>query len=274
MVEERRVTQPADFLGKILTQKAERLKVLKEGKPVSQLQQGALRERQASKAHYLRQQLHNDHRFNVIAEFKRRSPSKGVIRANARASSIAQSYQEAGAAAISVLTEEDFFDGSLRDLKEVRLTVDLPILRKDFIIDSYQIYETAEAGADAILLIVAALDDSTLRELLQVAEAELGMDALVEVHDQEEMERARAAGATLIGVNNRNLRTFEVSLEVSKQLANYAGDDVTLITESGLTSKADLQVLYDFGYRGFLIGEQLMKADDPEIALREILGDE
>jgi indole-3-glycerol phosphate synthase len=169
-----------------------------------------------------------------------------------------------------VLTEEDYFAGSLEDLRAVRATVKLPVLRKDFVFDEYQVYESAAVGADAILLIVAALDDEALARLRKVAEDELQMDALVEVHTGDEMKRAAAAGATLIGVNNRDLRTFEVSLETSVSLARSAPADALLVSESGLHSSSDLQRLREAGYHGFLIGETLMRADDPAAALRNL----
>ena len=201
--------------------------------------------------------------INIIAEFKRRSPSKGIIRAEANLAQIVKSYENGGAVAISVLTEEDYFDGSLDDLHAVKSLVRLPVLRKDFVVDEYQVYESAAAGADAILLIVAALDDETLSHLRRLAEDELQMDALVEVHTSDEMTRAKAAGATLIGVNNRDLRTFSVSLETSLSLARAAPPDALLVSESGLHSSSDLQRLRTAGYHGFLIGETLMRADDP-----------
>jgi indole-3-glycerol phosphate synthase len=210
--------------------------------------------------------------INIIAEFKRRSPSKGLIRDGANPIDIARAYQEGGAVAMSVLTEEDYFAGSLDDLREVKTAVDLPVLRKDFIVDEYQIYESAAAGADAILLIVAALDDVLIACLRRLAEDELQMDALVEVHTSDEMKRAAACGAKLIGVNNRDLRTFETSLDTSLRLAQEAPADALLISESGLKHSADLRRLYDAGYRGFLIGETLMRADNPAAALRSFRG--
>src|SRR2546429_9100831 len=177
---------------------------------------------------------------------------------------MAKRYELGGAAAVSVLTEEDYFDGSLDDLCAVRQATSLPILRKDFVFDEYQIYESAAAGADALLLIVAALDDDTLARLRTITEDELGMDALVEVHTAEELDRAVEAGAQVIGVNNRDLSTFEVSLETSVQLASAAPKDTVLISESGIGSADDIQRLRGLGYRGFLIGETLMRADDPK----------
>src|ERR1041385_6497528 len=223
--------------------------------------------------HAFRLALQNDG-INIIAEFKRRSPSKGMIREGANPIEIARAYQAGGAVGMSVLTEEDYFAGSLDDLRQVKSTVDLPVLRKDFIVDEYQVYESAAAGADAILLIVAALDDELLARLRRLAEDELQMDALVEVHTSDEMKRAAACGAKLIGVNNRDLRTFEVSLETSVSLAREAPADALLISESGLKNSADLQRLYHAGYRGFLIGETLMRADDPAAALRSFRGHE
>jgi len=221
--------------------------------------------------HAFRSALEKDG-INIIAEFKRRSPSKGMIREGANPIDVARAYQAGGAVAMSVLTEEDYFAGSLDDLRQVKATVDLPVLRKDFIVDEYQVYESAAAGADAILLIVAALDDESLLQLRRLAEDELHMDALVEVHTSDEMRRAAACGAKLIGVNNRDLRTFEVSLETSLSLAREAPPKALLISESGLSNAADLQRLYDAGYRGFLIGETLMCAEDAKQALRNFRG--
>ena len=215
--------------------------------------------------------LLNDSRFNIIAEFKRRSPSKGVIRADADPASLAQAYERGGAVAVSVLTEEDFFDGSLTDLKAVRQAVKLPILRKDFVVDEYQVWESAAAGADAVLLIVAALSDDKLYSLRQLAEDQLGLDALIEAHSSEELKRAVAAGARIIGVNNRNLRNFDVSLDVSAQLASEVPEGIIFISESGIGNHDDLIRLKGCGYHGFLIGETLMRAEDPEQALRSLL---
>ena len=209
--------------------------------------------------------------INIIAEFKRRSPSKGLIRADADLNQILKSYEAGGASAISVLTEEDYFSGSLDDLRIVKKSVDLPVLRKDFIFDEYQVYESAAAGADAVLLIVAALEDEVLSRLRKLIEDELGMDALIEVHTREEMQRAIACGASLIGVNNRNLHTFDVSLETSLSLAAVAPPGAVLISESGLNNSTDLARLHNAGYRGFLIGESLMRSENPAAALRDLM---
>src|SRR5215213_2206016 len=253
-----------NILTEIITKKRERVIAAQEIVPFDQVRRHA-----QEGTHALRSALQAPG-INIIAEFKRRSPSKGTIRANANLTEIVQSYEAGGAVAISVLTEEDYFDGSLNDLRAVKSAVKLPVLRKDFVFEDYQVYESVAAGADAILLIVAALDDETLSRLRRLAEEELNMDALVEVHTSDEMSRANAAGATLIGVNNRDLRTFTVSLETSVALASEAPREALLISESGLHSSADLQRLRDAGYHGFLIGETLMRADDPAVMLRNL----
>jgi len=244
-----------NVLSEIIARKRERVREAKTG----------------ARPHAFRSALQRDG-VNIIAEFKRRSPSKGTIRDGANPIEMARAYQAGGAVAMSVLTEEDYFAGSLDDLRQVKSTVDLPVLRKDFIFDEYQVYESAAVGADAILLIVAVLDDELLSRLRRLAEDELGMDALVEVHTSDEMRRAAACGAKLIGVNNRDLRTFEVSLNTSLSLAREAPPEALLISESGLNNSADLERLRDAGYRGFLIGETLMRAEDPEQALRDCRG--
>lgn len=205
----------------------------------------------------LRNALSDSSQTNIIAEFKRASPSKGVINDTLDPAETAVAYRDKGAAAISVLTEEDFFRGSLDDLRAVRAAVDIPILRKDFTLDEYQIFEAAALGADAILLIVAALDSADLLRLRAVAHG-LGLDALVEVHNADELAIAQAIGADLIGVNNRNLKTFEVSLDVSRGLI---GDkrDALFVSESGLSTRDELNELSALGYDGFLIGEAFMR---------------
>jgi len=173
---------------------------------------------------------------------------------------------------MSVLTEEDHFNGSLQDLRDARSAISLPILRKDFVFDEFQIYEAAEAGADAILLIVAALNQAELASLHTVTEGELKMDALVEVHSAEEMEIAKSIGARLIGVNNRDLKSFIVSLDVSRRLVEHAPPDAILVTESGLRTRDELLELHGLGYSGFLMGETLMRSDDAAAALRGLVG--
>jgi indole-3-glycerol phosphate synthase len=261
-----------DFLNEIIEKKRKRVEAAKVSVSFEQMSAQAAKTRVRATPHALLNALLSGEGINVIAEFKRRSPSKGIIRAGADPVKITQFYEAGGAKAISVLTEEDYFDGSVEDLRTVRKAVDLPVLRKDFIIDEYQLYEAAAMKADAVLLIVGALDDASLLQLRQLAEDELGMDALVEVHNEAEMQRATACGATLVGVNNRDLRTFEVSLETSLELSGVAHPDAVLVSESGLHDAADLQQLRDVGYRGFLIGELLMRAERPDEALRSLVG--
>ena len=212
-----------------------------------------------------------DPTFKIIAEFKRRSPSAGTIRSNLSATDVATRYERGGACAISVLTDEQYFGGSILDLAAIRAITALPLLRKDFIIDEIQIYEAAAAGADAVLLIAAALNDDALAKLRATTEKELGLDALVEVHTSEELRRAVSAGAKLIGVNNRDLRTFRTSLETSERLIAEAPRDQIMISESGLQNPKSLCHLRTLGFRGFLIGEALMRARDPETALRDFI---
>ncbi len=205
----------------------------------------------------------------VIAEVKKASPSKGLIRADFDPAAIASSYQAGGATCLSVLTDVDFFQGSNLYLGVARGACELPVLRKDFTIDPYQIYEARMIGADAILLIVAALEDGPLVEMANLAH-ELGMDVLVEVHDIDELERALQTDCQLIGVNNRNLRTFEVSLETSLQLKDAVPRDRTLVTESGIASRADVARMREAGIDAFLIGESFMRERDPGMALRRL----
>ena len=208
---------------------------------------------------------------NVIAECKRRSPSRGVLAADYDAAAIARQYERGGAAAISVLTEPTFFDGSLDHLAAVRQVVSLPLLRKDFIVDEYQLVEARAAGADAVLLIVAALGQHELACLHERAHA-LGLAVLVEVHDDDELPRAIDAGARVIGVNNRNLRTLAVDVDASYRLAARMPPQAIPVSESGLQSRADLERLSAAGYRAFLIGERFMIDADPAAAIRSLIG--
>ena len=208
-------------------------------------------------------------RLNVIAECKRRSPSRGVLRADYDPAAIARSYAEAGAAAISVLTEPTFFDGALEHLQAVRAAVTVPLLRKDFVVSEYQLFEARAAGADAVLLIVAALSPAELASLAARA-SDLGLDALVEVHALDELAPAIDAGARIIGVNNRNLRTLHVDVRASEELIARIPRDVVAVSESGLRTSADLNRLKALGYRAFLIGERFMAAADPGAQLREL----
>ena len=210
-------------------------------------------------------------RVNVIAECKRRSPSKGLLRREYDPAGLAASYALGGAAAVSVLTEPTFFDGSLADLEAVRAAVDLPLLRKDFIVDTYQLLEARAAGADAVLLIVAALPRPDLHRYLQEASG-LGLAALVEVHDEGELGVAIDAGARVIGVNSRNLRTLDVDARVCERLAARIPRGIVAVAESGLKSHQDVRQMRAAGYSAFLIGEWLVTQNDPAAALRAVVG--
>ncbi|MFZ1640175.1 MAG: indole-3-glycerol phosphate synthase TrpC [Candidatus Contendobacter sp.] len=207
----------------------------------------------------------------VIAEIKRASPSKGLLRDPFLPADIARSYAAAGACCLSVLTDRDFFQGHEDYLQEARAACELPVLRKDFIIDPYQVYEARLIGADCILLIVAALDDAALLELARLA-ADLDMDVLVEVHDAEELERALASGAVLIGINNRNLRTFETRLDTTLNLLSRIPAGHTVVTESGIHTQADVALMCAHGVHAFLVGEAFMRAADPGAKLAELFG--
>ncbi len=207
----------------------------------------------------------------VIAEVKKASPSKGVIRPDFHPDQIARSYAEAGATCLSVLTDEKYFQGSDVYLSRIRSAVDLPLLRKDFIVDDYQIPESRLIGADCILLIVAALDPSQLRDYYEAA-GETGLDVLIEVHDESELETALALSPALIGINNRNLKTFETSLDNTFRLLPLIPDDVLVVTESGIHTREHVQAMHDQGVHAFLVGEAFMKAKDPGEALQTLFG--
>ena len=206
----------------------------------------------------------------IIAEIKKASPSAGLIRANFDLIKIAQEYQQAGAAALSVITEVHYFQGGLENLACLRWNTKKPLLRKDFIVDPYQILEARRVGADAVLLIAALLDATALRHLRGEAERH-GMDALIEVHNEAELQKALDSGAALIGVNNRDLRTFEISLDVALKLARLMPKDILTVAESGIRNSEDVRRLSDAGYRGFLVGEHLMRSPSPGAALKELL---
>lgn len=207
----------------------------------------------------------------IIAEVKKASPSRGVIRPDFDPAAIARSYQDAGAAAVSVLTEERFFQGHRRHLAAIEAAVDLPILRKDFLTDPYQVIEARAWGADAVLLIVAILRGQQLREMLAAA-AEHELDSLVEVHNERELEQALSAGARIIGVNNRDLHTFSTNLATAERLRPLIPPEVVPVAESGIAESADLTRLRTAGFNAFLIGECLMRAPNPGAKLRELLG--
>ena len=205
----------------------------------------------------------------IIAEVKKASPSKGVLRESFDPVAIATSYQAAGAACLSVLTDVDFFQGSLDYLTQVRDAVSIPLLRKDFMVDPYQVYEARLAGADAILLIVAALGDPLMHELAGTAD-NLGMDVLVEVHDDDELERALRLETPLIGINNRTLRTFDTSLETTLDMLDKIPSDRIVVTESGIHTADDVKRMRDADVHAFLVGEAFMRADNPGQALQEL----
>ncbi|MFE8646434.1 indole-3-glycerol phosphate synthase TrpC [Sphingomonas sp. NCPPB 2930] len=207
----------------------------------------------------------------VIAEVKKASPSKGVLREDFTPADIAQSYAEHGAACLSVLTDQQFFQGSVDFLKQARASCDLPVLRKDFMVDAYQVYESRAMGADAILLIAAVLDDAQMADLEAVARG-LDMAVLVEVHDGEELQRALKLRTPLVGINNRNLRSFEVTLDTTLGLLAEVPKDRLLVTESGILAQEDVQKMRDAGVHAFLVGEAFMRAKDPGVALAALFG--
>lgn len=208
--------------------------------------------------------------LRIIAEIKRASPSKGIIRRDFDPVRIAQGYAAGGASALSVLTDEKYFKGSLSYLSLIRDTVETPLLRKDFIVDPYQVYEARHYGADALLLIVAALERELLNELIELTHS-LGMNAVVEVHDEVELERALGSGARIIGINNRDLKTFAVDLDVSLNLSKSVPGEIVVIAESGIRSNEDINKLRREGVHVFLIGETFMKAPDPGAELRSLI---
>jgi indole-3-glycerol phosphate synthase len=260
-----------DFLSGIIEKKRERLERARRLLPPGELRREAETVRRDAEPHAFRRALSDAGRVNIIAEFKRASPSKGLIRGGVSASEVARLYEAGGAAALSILTEEDYFQGSLEDLREAVACTRLPALRKDFVFDEYQIYEAAAAGASAVLLIVAALPDEELERLRLLAERGLGLDALVEVHTLDELRRAARTGASLLGVNNRDLRTFEVTLETSVELAAHAPEGALLVSESGISRASDIRRLRAQGFGAFLVGESLMRAERPDEALRDLV---
>lgn len=211
----------------------------------------------------------NNNQSAVIAEIKKASPSKGLLRENFEPAEIARSYATNGAACLSVLTDKDYFQGHEDYLQQARSACELPVIRKDFIIDPYQVYEARAINADCILLIVSALEDEALNSLFRLAH-ELQMDVLMEVHDQQEMKRALATGARLIGINNRNLRTFDTSLDTTLNMLDMVDERHILVTESGIHTNEDVQLMRDNGVNAFLVGEAFMRADDPGVKLAEL----
>jgi len=259
-----------NFLGEIIKLKKKRLAIAKAKISLKDLKRKAFAVREISESNRLQTALTRNDKINIIAEIKRASPSKGVINDKINVAELAKSYKKGGACAISVLTEEDKFRGSLEDLKTAKNAVEIPVLRKDFIFDEFQIYEAAEAGADVILLVAAMLDDEVLVKLHRLAERDLGLEVLVEIHTLEELERVKKTCAKIIGINNRDLHSFKVSLDVSRRLIKHAPEDVLMIAESGLQTREDLLELKSFGFSGFLIGETLMRSGNIEKELRQL----
>ena len=262
------MSQTPDLLEAIVAATRTRVEAAQQREPRAELERRALA--RTPRGRVFAERLGRNGSINIIAECKRRSPSRGVLRAAYDPVTIAKGYESAGAAAISVLTEPGFFDGSLEHLEAVRDVVRIPLLRKDFIVDEYQLLEARAAGADAILLIVSALTDRELIALSRAA-AEHGFAALVEVHSVEECKRAVDAGAAIIGVNNRNLRTLEVDLNASRDIGGVIPNDAIGISESGLKTPADLQSMKALGYKAFLMGERFMIEPDPGAALASLI---
>ena len=265
------MTDTPDILKKILARKREEVAERRRRTPLEELTRfvdAAPAVRPFLQA--LRDRIHGGEAA-VIAEIKKASPSKGVLRPDFDPAAIARTYEGAGATCLSVLTDHDFFQGHEAHLEDARAACGLPVLRKDFIIDPYQIYEARVMGADCILLIVSALGDVNLKDLLMLAH-ELGMNALVETHDAAELERALALDAELIGINNRDLRSFETRLETTLDLLERVPADRLLVTESGIHTPEDVQRMRRAGVQAFLVGEALVKAPDPGAALTELMG--
>jgi indole-3-glycerol phosphate synthase len=258
-----------DILNTILTRKAEEVAQRKQATPISLLQDIASGVERPRGFYNALKNKANAKKPAIIAEIKKASPSQGVIRANFQPVTIAQDYAMSGATCLSVLTDKDFFQGSEVYLTMVRERCPLPVLRKDFMIDAYQFYEARALGADCVLLIVAALSDSQLQDYTQLA-TELGMDILVEVHDAEELQRALLLNTPLIGINNRNLRTFATDLQTTLNLKAALSDDKLLVTESGIHNPADVQLMLDNNVFAFLVGEAFMRAERPGLKMREL----
>jgi indole-3-glycerol phosphate synthase len=263
----------SDILNKILAVKADEVAAAKKHRDIASLRRdvetdaelrAGIRGFEAS----LRKNIAAG-RAGVIAEVKKASPSKGVLRADFRPADIAESYAEGGAACLSVLTDVNFFQGSVDYLKQARAAVELPVIRKDFIVDMYQVYEARAMGADAILLIVSALDHGLMAELEACAQ-ELGMDVLVEVHDGDELTAALRLKTPLVGINNRNLRTFEVSLDTTIGLLPRIGSERLVVTESGIMVPGDVQRMREANVHAFLVGEAFMRAASPGDELRRL----
>jgi indole-3-glycerol phosphate synthase len=260
----------SDFLSKILESKRHEIKAAAERVPERVLREEASQPRER-RSFIERLAAPGPSGINVIAEIKRASPSKGKIKESVAPAEYARKYELGGAAAVSVLTDKDFFGGGLEDLVKVRQAASMPVLRKDFIISSYQVYESAVIGADAVLLIVRALSGALLRDLLSLC-ADVGLSALVEAHDEDEYEIAASTGARLIGINNRDLKTFKTDISTSIGIAGRVSPGQIVISESGISSRSDVERLVDAGIWNFLVGESVVRADDPVKFLKALHG--
>jgi indole-3-glycerol phosphate synthase len=257
------------ILDKIIAVKKEELAFLKQTMPLSELK-ASIRDFPTSRD--FRKAI-SDRQCAIIAEIKRRSPSKGILKEDFDPVKIASIYEKNGAAAISVLTDKEFFGGDKSFLANIKETVQIPLLRKDFIIDPHQIYETRYLHGDAVLLIAAILEEEELREFINITET-LGLSALVEVHSREELDKAVAAKAGIIGINNRNLKTFTTDLKTSLDIAPHIPADRIIISESGIHSRQDIEMLMEAGIHAFLIGESLMCSGNIGLTLNELCGSE
>ncbi len=260
---------PPDILRRIIERKLEEVEQRRTNKPVAELQ-ASLTELDSTRGFVRALQARLErHQPAVIAEIKKASPSKGVIREHFDPPAIADSYQQGGAACLSVLTDMDFFQGADDYLRQARAACELPVIRKDFTIDEYQIFEARALGADCVLLIVAVLEQGRLRALYQLAH-ELGMDALVEVHNEQEMSRALELELPMVGINNRDLRSFDTSLQTTIDMLRMVPADCFVVTESGIHNRQDVQLMQRHGVNAFLVGEAFMRAEDPGQALANL----
>lgn len=257
------------FLEKILAVKREEIKIDQQREPLKNLEEKIMN---LPSTRSLSQALQKERKISLIAEVKKASPSKGVIRADFQPVQIAQIYESSGANALSVLTDQEFFQGSLTYLEEIKKVVGLPLLRKDFILDEYQVYQARAYGADAILLIAAALEKSRLEELLALA-SQLQLECLVEVHDQQELELVLETRTQIIGINNRNLHTFQTDLQTTRELVNLIPQEKIVVSESGINSREEVESLAKAGVKAVLVGESLMRSLDIASKVQELMGD-
>ncbi|MDT0608378.1 indole-3-glycerol phosphate synthase TrpC [Croceitalea rosinachiae] len=255
-----------NILDKIIADKRKEVKLKKSLVPTSQLEQSVLFDR---KAQSLSNVLRNS-KTGIIAEHKRRSPSKHTINQNTNVGQVAHGYENAGVSGMSILTDIKYFGGSLEDLILARASVEMPLLRKEFIIDEYQIIEAKAHGADVILLIAAVLSKTEIKALSELAK-NLGLDVLLEVHNEKELHKSIMPSLDMLGVNNRNLKTFEVNLNISKKLSEVIPDQFVKVSESGISSIDAIKGLKEYGYQGFLIGENFMKTENPGKAAKEFI---